>query len=100
MIRGRSPNYFLTWLALMILLALTLGSSYLPMGPWNTVANTSISCAKALLIAIFFMHLRNAGALLRIVAVIGLLWLALLFGLSWTDFATRTISPAPWSARH
>jgi cytochrome c oxidase subunit 4 len=100
MIRGRSPNYFLTWLALMILLALTFGSSYLPMGPWNTVANTSISCAKALLIAIFFMHLRNAGALLRIVAVIGLLWLALLFGLSWTDFATRTISPAPWSARH
>jgi cytochrome c oxidase subunit 4 len=100
MIRGRSPNYFLTWLALMILLALTFGSSYIPMGPWNTVANTGISCVKALLIAIFFMHLRNAGALLRIVAVIGLLWLALLFGLSWTDFATRTISPAPWSARH
>jgi cytochrome c oxidase subunit 4 len=91
-------TYVLTWIALMILLALTCASSYVPMGDWNTVANTVISCAKALLIALFFMHLRQASALLRIAAVVGLLWLALLFGISWTDFATRDISPAPWSA--
>jgi cytochrome c oxidase subunit 4 len=90
-------SYVLTWVGLMVLLALTLGSSYIPMGPWNTPINMGISCAKALLIALFFMHLRGAGALLRIVAVVGLLWLALLFGVSWTDFGTRTLSPAPWS---
>jgi cytochrome c oxidase subunit 4 len=92
-------SYVRTWVGLMILLGLTFASSYLPMGAWNTVANTGISCAKALLIALFFMHLRNAGALLRIVALAGLLWLTLLFGLSWTDFGTRTLSPAPWSSR-
>ena len=90
-------SYFLTWLGLMVLLALTFASSYVPMGEWNTVANMAISCAKALLIAIFFMHLRHAGALLRIAAVTGILWLAILFGLSWSDYATRDISPAPWS---
>jgi len=89
--------YVATWLALMVLLALTLGSSYIPLGPWNTAANMAISCAKALLIALFFMHLRHAGALLRIAAVTGLVWLALLFGLSWTDLGTRTISPASWA---
>jgi cytochrome c oxidase subunit 4 len=93
-------TYVLTWLALMALLALTFGSSYLPMGAWNSVANMAISCAKALLIAVFFMHLRQAGALLRLAACIGFLWLALLFGLSWTDFGTRTFSPAPWSSRY
>jgi cytochrome c oxidase subunit 4 len=93
-------SYVLTWVGLMIFLALTFASSYLPMGPWNTVANTGISCAKAVLIALFFMHLRHAGALLRVAAVAGLLWLALLFGISWTDFATRQISPAPWIAPH
>ena len=82
-------SYFLTWLALMGLLAATLASAYIPMGLWNTVVNTGISCAKALLVALFFMHLRHAGALLRIVAITGLLWLALLFGLSWSDIATR-----------
>lgn len=90
--------YVLTWLALMVLLALTAGSSYIPMGPWNTIVNMGISCAKALLIAIFFMHLRHAGALLRIAAVAALVWLALLFGLSGTDYATRSVSPASWSA--
>ena len=90
-------SYVLTWLALMILLALTLASSYVPMGAWNTITNMGISCAKALLIALFFMHLRHAGALLRIAALTGLLWLTLLFGLSWTDYATRDVSPAPWT---
>jgi cytochrome c oxidase subunit 4 len=91
-------SYFLTWIGLMILLALTAASSYLPMGAWNTAINMGISAAKALLIALFFMHLRHAGALLRIAALTGLLWLALLFGLSWSDYATRTISPAPWNS--
>jgi cytochrome c oxidase subunit 4 len=92
-------SYVFTWVGLMTLLAVTFASSYLPMDAWNTVANTGISCVKALLIALFFMHLRNAGALLRIVALAGVLWLTLLFGLSWTDFGTRSLSPAPWSSR-
>jgi len=92
-------TYVLTWVGLMILLALTCASSYFPMGNWNSVVNIGISCAKGLLIAVFFMHLRHAGALLRIVAIAGLLWLGILFGLSWSDFGTRTLSPAPWVAR-
>jgi cytochrome c oxidase subunit 4 len=91
-------SYFLTWLGLMVFLALTCASSYVSMGPWNTIVNTGVSCAKALLIAIFFMHLRHAGALLRLAAVIGLVWLMLLFGLSSADYATRDVSPAPWIA--
>ena len=91
-------SYFLTWIALMACLAATLASSYVPMGAWNSLANMAISCLKALLIALFFMHLRRSGALLRIAAITGLLWLALLFGISWTDFGTRSISHAPWSA--
>jgi cytochrome c oxidase subunit 4 len=89
-------SYFVTWLALMICLAATLASSYIPMGPWNTVINMGISCIKGVLIAIFFMELRHAATLLRIAAIVGLLWLALLFGISWSDYATRSVSPAPW----
>lgn len=88
--------YVLTWIALMICLAVTCASSYIAMGPWNSAINMAISCVKAVLIAIFFMQLRRPGALLRIAAVTGLIWLALLFGVSWTDYATRHISPAPW----
>jgi len=92
-------SYVLTWLGLMVFLAVTLGSSYIPMGPWNTAINMAISCAKATLIAIFFMHLRHAPALLRIGSITALVFLTILFGLSWADYATRTISPAAWVAR-
>ena len=90
-------TYLLIWLGLMALLALTIGSAYIPMAPWNSALNMAISCAKALLIALFFMHLRQAGALQRIAAIIALIWLAILFGLSATDYATRSISAAPWT---
>jgi cytochrome c oxidase subunit 4 len=92
-------RYFLTWLGLLAFLALTVASSYVPMGTWNSVANIAISCAKGLLIALFFMELKSAGTLVRIAALVGLVWLGILFGLSWSDFATRSVSPAPWMAR-
>ena len=86
----------LVWIALMVLLLLTFGSAYLKLGVWNGVINLAIAVAKALLVAIFFMHLRGASALLRIVAGAALLTLALLFGISHTDYATRVILRAPW----
>ena len=91
-------SYFFTWLALMAFLGLTLASSYIPMGPWNTVVNMGISCGKGILIALFFMHLVRAGALLRIASITALVFLAILFGLSSADYATRSISPASWVA--
>ena len=92
-------RFVIVWLALLGLLAATAASAYIPMGEWNSAVNMAISSIKALLVAVFFMHLRHAGALLRLVAVAALLWLALLFGLSWTDYATREVSPAPWVLR-
>jgi cytochrome c oxidase subunit 4 len=92
-------KYVIVWLALLGLLAATAASSYIPMGGWNSAVNLAISCIKALLVAIFFMHLRHAGALLRLVAAAAVLWLALLFGLSSTDYATRDVSAAPWALR-
>ena len=89
----------LVWLALLGLLAATAASAYVPMGDWNSAVNMAISSIKALLVAVFFMHLRHAGALLRLVAIAALLWLALLFGLSWTDYSTRDVAPAPWTLR-
>jgi cytochrome c oxidase subunit 4 len=86
------------WLALLALLAATLASAYVPMGAWNSALNLAIAAAKALLIALFFMELRRGPALARLAAAAGLIVLALLFSLSWADLATRTASPAPWSA--
>lgn len=87
-----------TWIALMVLLALTAGSAYLHMGIWNTVTNLGIAIAKALLVGMVFMHLKTSRGAIRAAVAVALFTLALLFVISGSDYATREFYPAPWQA--
>jgi len=80
---------FLVWIALLCLLALSCGSSFIALGRFNLIANIGIAAVKALLVAVFFMRVTGGGTSVRIVAVAGLVWLLFLFVLSLNDFATR-----------
>jgi cytochrome c oxidase subunit 4 len=86
------PN-LLVWAALLALLALTVGSAYVPMGAFNTVTNLGIAAAKAGLVAVFFMGLRRPDPLLRLAAAAAFFWLLIMFALTLSDFLTR--SPGP-----
>jgi len=77
------------WIALIALLLTPLGSAFVPLGALNPAINLVIATAKALLVAWFFMHVRSAHAMLRITAAAGIFWLAILIGLSMTDFVVR-----------
>jgi cytochrome c oxidase subunit 4 len=94
--RGESRPLLLAWLALMALLALTAAVAWLRLGWMNTAIGLAIAVVKAALVALVFMRLRRTHVLLRLAAVAGVLALALLFGLSATDYATRTVLPAAW----
>lgn len=82
--------YVGTWVALMVLFALTLGSSFVPLHGFNTALNVAIAVAKAALVAIIFMRLRASSALVRLVALAGVVWLLILIGLSLTDVLSRS----------
>ena len=91
--------YVFTWLGLLVLLGLTLGSAYIPMGAFNSMTNLVIAVLKMLLVVIFFMHLRASVASVRVASVVALGLLAVLFALSSADYATRDIRPAPWQSQ-
>ena len=82
-------SYLGTWLALMALFLLTLASSFVPLGGFNTALNVAIAVAKAALVAIIFMKLRISSALVRLAALAGVAWLMILVGLSLTDVLSR-----------
>lgn len=84
------------WLALLVLLALTCGSAFIPMGIWNSIANLAIAVLKAALVVLFFMHLIDARPAYRLVGIAALFTLALLLGLSSADYSTRVVYPAAW----
>lgn len=84
------------WVGLMVLLLLTAGSSSIPMGSFNLIANLAIATAKMLLVMFIFMHLGYGRSLMRVFAFGGFFWLALLIGLSLSDYVTRSTVPSPF----
>lgn len=87
----------IVWVALMVLLALTAASAWIPLGRWNSTINLAIALAKALLVALFFMHLAKGSVLPRMVAATALFTLLLLLALTGADYATRHVYPSPWT---
>jgi cytochrome c oxidase subunit 4 len=72
-----------------VLLGVSLGTAYVPMGGYNSVVAVTIAFVQATLLWTFFMRLRWSGLLVRLIAVVGLIWFLLLLGLSLTDYLTR-----------
>ena len=75
--------------ALLVLTATTTAVASVDLGPWNTVVALGIAVFKASLVVLFFMHLKYSPLLNRTVLLGGLFWLAIMIGLTMTDFATR-----------
>jgi cytochrome c oxidase subunit 4 len=88
---SRAPlrRYILTWLGLLGLLLLTLGTALIPLGALNVALNLGISVAKTLLVMVIFMHLDSSSPALRLAAATGFVWLLLLFILTLGDYLTR-----------
>ncbi len=82
-------TYYLTALALMILLALTAFAGLQDLGAWTPVVAIGIAIAKAALILLVFMHLKFSDRILWVVAGGGLLWLCILFTLTLSDYFAR-----------
>ena len=82
-------TYVLVWMVLLLLLALTVGSAYLPLGWAHTPLNLAITVTQASLVMLFSMHLRSAHPLLGIIAAIGFVGIVILIVLSLFDVMTR-----------
>jgi cytochrome c oxidase subunit IV len=98
MTKAPARAYWITWVVLLGLLASTFALAHVRLGDLNAAVSLAIGAVKALLVVLVFMKLRQASTLLVVFAVAGLIALAVLFGLSGTDYATRTTTPAPWTA--
>jgi cytochrome c oxidase subunit 4 len=83
------------WLALMLLLAATTASAFVPLGSANIVISLGIAVAKALIVLLFFMELRASRALVRAFAAAGFFWLLIMIVLTGADYWHRTDAKAP-----
>ena len=82
-------TYLLTGAILLALLGLTVGAAYIDLGPFNTIFAMSIGLAKAVLILLFFMHVRYSPPMLWLFVGAGFFWLGIMLVLAMSDYMTR-----------
>jgi cytochrome c oxidase subunit 4 len=89
-----SPKmYFVIWITLLVLTAVTVGAAFLDLGPFNSVVALTIATIKAVLVVLFFMHLKyTTEKMTKVVVVSAIFWLFLLLALSMADYTTRLLS--------
>lgn len=85
-----SPRtYYQVFAALMALLVLTVAAAQIEHGLLNTLSAVTIAVTKAVLIILFFMHVKYSSRLTQVLAVAGFVWLAILIVLMIADYQSR-----------
>ena len=86
-------TYLLIGGTLLVLLVLTVGAAQLDLRPLNSVIAITIAVVKALLVILFFMHLRFSSRIIWLYVIAGVFWLVLLFSFTLGDYLTRSWFP-------
>jgi len=85
-----SKLYIGIWAALMILTVVTARVATIDLGLFNTVVALVIASSKAVLVILFFMHVKYASEkLTKMVLISTIFWLLILLFLSLADYSTR-----------
>ena len=84
--------YYTIFAILMVCTAITVGVAFVDLGPLNTIAALGIAVFKAVLVVLFFMHVKYSSRMIALVVGCGLFFLSILITLSCSDYITRRFS--------
>ena len=81
--------YYVIFAILMVCTYLTWQIAYFDLGAFNSVAALAIAIFKAVLVILFFMHVKYSPRLTWVVVIGGVFWLGILLTLTMGDYLTR-----------
>lgn len=81
--------YFSIFAALIVLTGVTVGITYVDLGELNLIVAMGIACTKALLVVVFFMHMRWSPRLTHVTAITAIAFLVILFAFTLSDYFSR-----------
>jgi cytochrome c oxidase subunit 4 len=82
-------TYYAIFAILMFCTLATVLIAFVDLGPFNTVAALTIAVFKAVLVILFFMHVKYSTRLTWAVVVGSVFWLGILLTLTMSDYLTR-----------
>lgn len=81
--------YVLIWLVLLILTQFTVAAGQFHLGTLGRVIAIIVTPAKALLVLLFFMHLRHEKPVFLVMFIVAVLTLVASLGLTFVDYGFR-----------
>jgi cytochrome c oxidase subunit IV len=82
-------TYYLVGAALMVLLGVTVAVALVHLGPFNVLVAMAVAVTKAVLVVLYFMHVKYNSKLTWVFASGGVLWLLIMIILTMGDFLAR-----------
>ncbi len=82
-------TYYKIGFVLFVLMSMTITVAYIDLGIFNIYIALTIAVVKALLVVMYFMHVKYNTRLTWIFAGAGFLWLIIMFALTMSDYITR-----------
>jgi cytochrome c oxidase subunit 4 len=89
-------TYVAVFVALMVLTVLTVAASRVNLGAFNTPLALGIAVAKAVLVILFFMHVKYSPRIIALFLAAAFSWLFLMLVGTATDYISRSpVDPRP-----
>lgn len=85
-----SPKlYIVIFFLLLIGTAATVVASYIDLGVWNPVLALAIATTKAMLVVLFFMHVKYSPRLTKLTVSAGVFMFLVLISMTLADYMSR-----------
>ncbi len=93
-------KYWGIFIILMVLLVATVAVAYVHIpSPFAVIVAMTIAVVKAVLVVLYFMHVRYNSKLTWLFVISGFVWLIIMIGITLTDYKTRDWDKGGYSAK-
>ena len=81
--------YLAIFMALMVLTAVTVWVAFVDLGALNTFVALGIAGFKAMLVILFFMHVKYSSGMTKLIVGASFFWFLIMIVFTFSDYLTR-----------
>ena len=81
--------YYTVFLALMVLTFITWAITYVDLGEFNLILALAVAITKAMLVIVYFMHLKWSPKLIKVTIGSSVFFLMIMFVMTLSDYMSR-----------
>jgi cytochrome c oxidase subunit 4 len=82
-------TYAIVFVSLLVGTAITVVAAYIDLGIFNPVVALAIACTKAVIVILFFMHVKYQSKLVKLTVGAGFFTFLVLITMTLTDYVSR-----------